>query len=594
MRHLLPLTLLPFASLAAAGCEGCLHIEDYTLVPNDGGPTGTTGTGGHGGAPDPCEAGAPGAVIVTLASDSSDAVTTDGASCALASDARPGVDVLALDPRSGDCLARARVARDAGVELSTELRVRYDDESTALLAGTLRGGSISLPLQCSASSSVVVDPGPGATDTIFVAALRLAGSAFCTEWVGRAWTTDPSAAGALRVHAVGADGSGRVAIAGTLSGFAAELEGGASANMQAQGNAFFARWTGIGALDTAAALPADPGAAGVALGLGVVQGSFLVTGALRAEAPGCYGCEGSASVLDAAQQCPAGLGGGGGGGGSGGAGPDSDNAFLWGPGAGSACAQLSTFGSDRLGPDDTQVGFGVSAAPGRATCTAYWTGLAGHEPWRLAAGDPTTALYDTGGLTRDGFLARLDGGDALGCGAGSGPAWSVRLAPVQASAIITGERVRAQRCSDGATAAILARSAAGGAVNLHRCRTGGSCEPSIDTLSLAGSADQQLALLGVDGDGAPVWQATIGPVDLDADAASGALTGRSLSDLDLDAHDDIAIVVRTTGPLALQNVEPFGCVDLEPGAPAGTWAIGLERGGFQGRAQCSWAKRIAP
>src|SRR4029079_17507558 len=99
--------------------------------------------------------------------------------------------------------------------------------------------------------------------------------------------------------------------------------------------------------------------------------------------------------------------------------------------------------------------------PHRSACTAYWTGLAGRDAWRFSANVETTALFDAGGVSLDGFLARFDGGDTLGGGSGQSSAWNIRMTPSKSDAVAWGDRVSAARCNDDVTATALVRGAPG-------------------------------------------------------------------------------------------------------------------------------------
>jgi hypothetical protein len=633
--RLRPLGLLLLAAFpaAATGCESCLGLDDYTLVPDAAGGTGS------GPSPSACQSPVLGSVFVTTAVEGGGGGGAGGGAgdaCDAPSSEEGGLDVIAFGLDFGQCAARTRIVKSAGATVVSPPRVHHNSASVVPVAGSLRGGSLTLPQRCTESSSVVIEEEPGATDTIFVARLRLEGSTFCTEWARRAFTSDAGAAGSLRIHAVEvSDTSGDVAIAGTLGGALARFEDAATAE-DVKGKAFFARYSADGSLAGLSAFRGDLSAADAAMSVSATEDGWLVTGSVKGEKPSCYDCGGASNVLDAAGVCPPASGGGaggaggaggdgsgsggaggngngsGGGSGAGGAGgdgsgsggagggggapgPDAQNAFLWRrSSAASTCSIWSSVGSDRLGSGDAQVGFDVSAVSSSSACATYFTGLAGFDAWRFVGDQAFTALFDTGGLSRDGFIARMTGSEALDCGPSGDLAWSARLAPGNVSGVVAGDRVIGARCSDSLTAAAFVRGAAGGSVDLFVCAADGSCAKSEARPSLASIAEEQLLLLGLGGDARLQWSGAIGPVSADADAAAGSFVGRPHGDLAADTHDTLYMVVTTTGPMRLSNMEPFGCDKLVEGAPAGTYVMGLAQSGFIDKARCLWARRILP
>jgi hypothetical protein len=252
---------------------------------------------------------------------------------------------------------------------------------------------------------------------------------------------------------------------------------------------------------------------------------------------------------------------------------------------------LSTFGSDRLGADDSQIGHGVGEDPDPSSCSSYWTGLSGRDPWRFDASAPSTGLFDTGGASLDGFLARFDG-----CGVADGYSWSLRMTPTQADAVVWGERAAALHCKDGVVTTTVVKGAPGGSIDWHMCSVGGDCEATESAVALSGDSAQHLVITELHGDGSLAWHGVFGPVGLDADAGAGTFAGRSHSDMAKDTGDGSYVVLTTTGPLSVRNVEPFaGCSEvLAPGAPAGTFMFHLQRGGFGEKAFCEWALRLGP
>ena len=603
--------LLAALGAGPAGCYGCLGIDDYTLVPGDGGTGGFVGSGGSGGQPDDCEPSPfEGALLVSFVAD---AVSGLDADCPASVSDGPGLQLFALDASAGDCLAHARVGAPSGAVVTSGLRIAHaQTDATATVAGTYSGGPLTFPLACDTSSSVELEEEPGATASLFVARLRLLPSGFCTQWAARGFTEDPGAI--LAVAAVEADAAGSVAAVGRLGGARLELPI-ADTTREVAGGAFFASWRVDGTLAGAAALMGPQTADDGSMGLGRTQTGWLVTGSVQLEAPPCQKCPGSTHVLDGAAACAASGGGGAGGnggaggsggsgtggaggnggsgtGGSGGGAPDGPNAFLWSPSADGSCSHLESFGSDRSGLDDRQVGMALSQA--ESGCRSYWSGFAGRDPWRLEAGDPTTSLFDTGGKRRDGFVARFDGSSAVGCAGGDGAAWSVRFTAPNVTSV-TADAVVAARCTPGAVATAFVRGAGSATLEAHTCATGAGCVTDPAPLTLDDVAGEQLVVMGLDGAGKLEWRAALGPVALAPNAGAGSFSDHAQAGVALDRRDHPYVALRTNGPLRSAEIEPSGCTDLQqPGAAAGTWVVGMQRGGAEGRAMCRWTRRIGP
>jgi hypothetical protein len=582
------------------GCQGCLGLDDYVIVPATDGGAGGAGDGGGSVdtcAPSPFE----GLLFVSRTTDG-DAEVDLGDACPAPGDTSPGIDVLALAPQDGACLGRARVAAAAGVTFEATTSLAHAAAGgDAIVAGTFRGGALTLPTSCDGASETL-DPAATSRDALFVARLRFEEGAFCTAWARLAWTDDDGAALRVRAAELGRDGT--VALAGALGGRTVRFEDASDAR-DVSGGAFVATWSSAGTL--LGVLPLASGAADdAAEGLAALGAGWLATGVTTLESPDCHDCPGETSVLDPASACPDGGGstggtggsgaggmggsgtggsGTGGSGGSGGSPDDLGNAFLLRPTA-ATCAHLETFGSDRLGLGDTQIGFGVARA--EDGCPAYWTGLAGRDAWPVEATDPTTTLFATDGTTRDGFLARVSG-EAVGC-RDTGRGFSVRL---RAAGVVAGDHVEANRCSDGAVSTALVRNAGGQSLTLNRCVAGTGCDGAPVGATLAPDAQDQLVVLGVGGAGELAWHASFGPVQADDDAGAAPVTGRPRADLALDRRDHPYVALTTTGPLRAHNVESFGCTAIEDAsAPAGTWVLGLQRDGFFDRAHCRWAAHL--
>ena len=123
------------ASVAAliGGCDGCLGLDDYRLVPSDfvlpgtGAWFGTGGFGGAGGgdggsgAGDVCESDASGSLYVTAAVAAGE---TRAGSCLEPASADGGIEIVQLSSVDGSCEAHARIEHSAGAN------------STVVCAGT--------------------------------------------------------------------------------------------------------------------------------------------------------------------------------------------------------------------------------------------------------------------------------------------------------------------------------------------------------------------------------------------------------------------------------------------------------------------------
>lgn len=669
--HGLYLLSLGALALSSAGCEGCLGLDQYQLVPAAGG---TAGAGGTGGA-DGCSV--EGLLFVSAVQEASDPGGEPEEPCTLFGPTPAGIELRALDPERHECVARLRIAASEGTVVDSLPRIRFDTESSAYVTASFRGGSLSLAQLCDTTSAVVLEEPAGATDTLFVAKLRRQAEGFCVEWARRAWTTEPAAAGKLIVSGLDKSESGQVALTGSLGGGVVHFEDETS-SQEVTGAAFFARYSKDGALAKVAVL-AGAGPDGAALDTAARGAEWLITGTVSREQPACYACSGDVNVTEpAANACLAGGGAGGAGGagtggvggmtgsgsgggvggmtstggvggvggmtstggvggmtgtggvggmtgtggvggvggaggagattgsggvggttgsgGSGGGAPDSQNAFLWQQSAsGDACTSFHTFGSDHLADGDAQIGFGLSALPVTSGCTAYWAGLAGREAWRFGS-SPTTSLLDAGGASMDGFIARFDGGDAIGCSGEPGPAWNLRLTPLGAAGAAVAERVSAERCGapfGGVAATALVRSNGGGNLSLYRCSTAGGCESSASLIELS-PEPENLVVLGLDGNGTADWSATFGPVRADENAAAGTFAARSHHDLARDSNDRVHVVFTTTGPLAVTNVNTsFDCEGLVENLAAGTYMVSLARYA-SGAASCDWVHRLGP
>lgn len=592
-------------ALGAAGCRGCLDIDEYTLVP---GPPPDAGTGGASssssgtGGDDACQApaGALGTILVASVVGADEAAAQD--LCNLPPTPLGSVDLLAVEPGGGTCVARGSIAPIdvAAVAMRPQVMHRLDDRM--VVSGGF-SGALLLPVACAGGPNVIVQT-PDASRRAFIAALRVSGTGFCTLWASTLWTDSTAYDfGFMRAH-MGDDGE--VVAAGALGPGTAFFEGGAAEGVR--GGPFVARWKPDGALaappigELAAVHVLDDVPYAVAAGLGRLDGDWWATGKLLHESPACHGCPGSSRVLDGVGACAlpgaggaGGAGGAAGAGGSGGAGggggaratggaggavEDWLNAFLWRPGAvADSCSELQTYGADR-GATDTQTGFDVASASNG--CGRYWGGSAGRSAWPLGDGADTT-LFDAGGATADAFLARQ--GATAACPGGGAP-WSVRFvnADLDLDYPIAVERVSPKRCTPGVTSAMRAPGST--ALTAVRC-LGGTCDAPVPVPLAPAPGYRQLALLGARDDGALDWSLAVGPL-----AIFGGPLEQGAFDMATDGRDWIYVTFTSNGPLSMAGLSQFGCEPLAEGAGPGRWLVALQPQGFQGEAVCAWAQRF--
>ncbi len=477
-------------------------------------------------------------------------------------------------------------------------------------------------------------------------------------WTRRAWTELPAEPSPLQVRALDLDPTGLAAIAGSLGGASVFFED-EEGTQELTAAAFFARYSQTGTLQELVRFE-DGAPRDAILDMIPATNQWILTGTVQREQPTCQGCSGTVHVTEpAAVSCPGaggaggtggvggtggtggtggndhhrrlgwsrrhrrgsggmtvtggsggtggtggmtttgGTGGVGGTGGTGGGMPvvDNQNAFLWPHQSSSdSCQSFTTFGSDSLGDDDAQIGFGLSTVPSLEGCSLFFSGLAGRDAWRLSSFDASTALFDAGGATMDAFIARTDGSGPL-CDGTAGPRWNVRLTPFGAGASAVTERVSGERCSSFATSVgtTLVRGGTSGNLSMYRCTTGEACETSRHHPPARHGRQPAPRDHGARYDGEHDWSGMVAPVRAGGDAAAGTFTGRSHHDLTRDGSDDLDLVIFTTdGPLALQNVNGIGdCEGLvEPPARAPTSSRSARSPGHL--ATCDWVYRIGP
>lgn len=612
MRRTAAVAFFVWIAIGCVGCESCLDLDDYQLVPpgfvvgGGGSSTGTgTGTAGSGGEPvDPCESeNVGGSLLVTLPVEPGGSARP----CAVAPSSAGGIRVYALDPVDGECIAYGRIERLSGAETDAALRMHYRSDANAYVAGTFRGGGLEFPRRCSDNTVLELDLPAGAVEAIFVAQLRISGSTMCTQWIR---TAGAPTGNSLSVSEVEADETGTVAIGGNLGGSLTSFDTGTTTN-DVQGTAFYAHYRSDGTLDELVVF--DGGTFDDVKGMHTTGGQWLITGTLQQENPDCHGCTGTSNVIDGAGDCAGGSGGAGGGAagsggstggaggaggavGGGGAGPtgDTHNAFLWQrTSAGAACSPFDTYGSDRLASSDAQAGYDVSLLATSTACATYWTGMAGRDAWRFDATDPGTALFDAGGVSMDGFVMRLDGTSSTDCGPGTEHAWNVRLSPTPGSAVLWGNRIDARACSSGAIMTAFVNGAAQGRIALQRCNQNGTCDSSGPDIQLV-NEESQLVIVGLRGDGGLAWHGVMGPTSATTVTLGGVVMGEQSDNFALDTRDDIVMALTTTGPLTSSNVETTYCPDMDEFEQPGTFLMRLGRDGDGGQAFCGWTLRVGP
>ncbi|MBW2453107.1 MAG: hypothetical protein JRI68_01275 [Deltaproteobacteria bacterium] len=603
--------LVALIAIPCGGCESCLDLDDYELVdyqpfPGTGGTassSSSSSSGTGGGTTGPCpDTPILGTLHVAVPVEPGGSGANNDP-CSAPTSLNGGLDIYALDPEDGTCVAHGRITQESGANLDSPPRIHHDMGTTVVVAGTFRDGALALPDSCAGGIQVNLIEDGSAVDTLFVAQLNRDGMEFCTDWVGTAFT---AANVMLQINAVEqANATGGVVIGGSLGGATVHFDDG-GAGLDVTGEAFVAGYNPDGALGWVDEFLGSGD--GAIMGVERLPSDWLVTGTNRRETPSCHSCTGTTHVGDAVADCggggaggtgggggAGGTGAGGGAGGSGGSSPTGDalNALLWNRPEGDVpCVAMDSYGSDAAGSADAQVGYGVGVLSGASQCTTYWTGLAGRAAWPFDVNAPNTALYDAGGVKADAFVMRLDGSDGLTCGVDAEQAWSLRLTPSGGGAVAWGNRIATNDCSDGATATILISGAASGTVALNRCLANGTCDAPPSNPALTDSASQ-LLLVGLSPNGVLDWHGVVGPVaEATTSNAGGAPVGQASGNLALDNAGNAYVAFETTGPLALQNWSPGGCTNLQVGAPAGIYVTAFAQGGTDAAAACAWFHRL--
>jgi hypothetical protein len=494
----------------------------------------------------------------------------------------PGIDVVALDPELGKCVARARILASGP---DPYVQVHYSSDATTAVTGTC-GGKTQFPVYCTTHQNVLLN----SECYIFVARLRLAGGTICTEWVDSASVTGGWYSFGPEVLDVAMANDGSVAAVGVLGTLAYNHYGTDSvpgAFTFASGlsfpaiGTFLATWSPSGALRGVWRSESD-----VLFAVDEARSSWITTGQAVVADPRRY-CAGVSHVTDAPNQCTpesdAGAGGsdgapiadaniadstvvdgssagtGGLDGGSGDAASALDaaarntaNVFLMITNSEAACTRFESFGSDCSG-SAFQAGRGVSMH--ETGCGADLAGANG--------------------------IARFLGGASVGCASG-GFAWSIRL---EGPGSVGVDRIEAGRSSDTTTALAVAQGAQGGSLTLRRCGSDGVCVTDSRSASLATTAPEQLVVLRIGGDGALIWHAAFGP------ASIGARLARA--DLALDRRDRAYVAFLATGPLESHNVQSGSCPELTTyTGSGGEWVIALAGDGAADQALCRWARQF--
>jgi hypothetical protein len=574
-------------------CRSCLETEGYVIVARGGsGGTGASGSGASGGGPPDCDPNAPAGGIV-FASVPALGEGSEGPPGCESGGISDGLEVFALDPESGECLARAGATGSA----RTSARVLHALDSRTFIGGVLASGSLALPASCVDRAPVEL-PTLDAAETVFLGALELEGDALCTAWASRA----AGEAGAATLDAITREGTG-VAIAGSLPGACALFEGDSR-----PAGAFVARYDAAGARVDHVAFASSAGdrVLGVA--------GDLATGTVLAEGAACHGCEGRTLVDPAASTCgpPAarcggggaggtggaggsggtagagGLGGGGAGGGGGAPAVDAQNALLWTSARSGACSGFDTYGADGAGL--AQIGYGVaSEITTDGSCRSYWTGSAGTSSFRFDDAVAGAELAAGQGSDGDGFLAMFQGND---CGEAAGFLWSIRLDAL-AGGRAWGNRVLPIECDSAIVVTAIVEGAT--ELALTRCTRDGGCVEDSERIGLA-AANPQLVVLRFGASGALEWYGAIGPIDTGAVLAAGG-TREPLDHVSVDRLGNVYLTWRSTVPLFTRNIERASCPDLDsPGTSL--VRLGRERAAGSedpvGQAACEWAVRLLP
>ena len=642
MRPFVAIMLGAMLASSVAGCEGCLGLADYELVPSDftlgaGGPTTTTGTGntGAGGSePDPCWE-APGTVFVAAFADAGNSP----GGCGESPVERAALRLLALDASAGTCLAVGAIQLGDGAELVGTARVAQLDGDVAYAAGMFRGGELQLPARCQDGTTAPLALPEGSSEALFLLRAQIGNAGLCTDW---ARAVGASEAGAMRLGALAAAASGAVAVGGSLGGATASFVDGTTSR-ELTGTAFFAQYQSDGTLGDVVAF--EGGAGDELKGIEAVGATWLATGTLLREQPSCHDCPGTSYVVDpAAAACPA-TGGAGGTAGAGGAGPggfggagpggaggataggaggavaggaggaaaggaaaggagggggmmplpDAHNAFLWRwHSTSSSCGGLETYGADTLGEGDAQAAGSTSTSfsgprAARPTGRASRASPLGPSISRI----PPRRCSTAAAWFRAAYVARFEGGGSLACGLDAAPSWSVRLTPDPSGSVAWGSHVVARTCRDGVFVAANVTGAPLGTAELNRCTTALGCDGVAPTVNLVDAASQ-IVLVALDGSGHPEWQAAIGPTDDASYLVGDAMMGEATGDLVASRGDLLLAVVHLTGPLRARGLVTTACPALTLASAPATYALGLAPDGEAGQARCTWAVRIGP
>lgn len=623
VHHLGPIALGLVTACVVTGCEGCLGLDDYDLVPPGSIDIGGNGPGQGGGPTTPaeCNAAPSGTVYVSrhvLAGEFPEE------SCGAPYAESDVIDILALSPLDGSCLAHARMELTGGASLGSRIRVTHaaSDDSPVAVAGTFQGGTLSFPPLCGAGdgAALLVTAEPGSTHSAFVSLLREDGATFCTDWVRRGWTTNGSPIEIFDLETTG----DTVALSGRASAPGLSFFDAGTHTATTEGVAIHVEFDINGQLTSAYAF--GKGEADAATSTAFVDDDALVTGSLFQSDAACAGCAGESHVVDAGANCSSAAGGAGGSGasaggagndgiggaegsggsdlgsggsaggglveaGGGGAGsvvpPDSQNAWLWQRTAGdSSCEGFTTFGSDSGGPADAQVALDIAARRFGAECQTYFAGLAGQAAWPWQKADALSALFTPPGDTLDAFLIASRG---TTCGVDAVYQWSTRFMPASVNGAAWVNRVEALGCETGAVATLLV---SGDAASLRAttCDAQRHCGQDVNLILPGGG--NQMVIASVSALGAVRWHGSLGPVEHTGYPAGAIQLPAPIDHLATDKRDGSYMVFRSIGPLLTNNLDLSPCPALEGSPAPGTFVMALAQSGNNGRAVCAWAKRF--
>src|SRR5690606_7929864 len=140
--HRLAQALFALLLVPLMGCDGCLHLDDYRLVPPGYVTSSSGGSAGSGGSPDNCDPTAgSGRLFATVPLAAAEGASTEPG-CEIGASSDGAIDVLLLDAGHGSCVGRARLGLAATTVVDSPARIGRSFDDGAVVAGTFRGGSL--------------------------------------------------------------------------------------------------------------------------------------------------------------------------------------------------------------------------------------------------------------------------------------------------------------------------------------------------------------------------------------------------------------------------------------------------------------------